>query len=280
MTKPKVTLLNLFVGATCFVVAGSTSLDLLGFLAFLLVGYLTVGGCGALNCFYDRDLDRLMTRTSKRALPSGRVQPSAALIFALASILSGLMITYFWFGLLTLAFVMSGMLFYLVIYTLWLKRTSRWSVVIGAAAGSFAAFSGWTATGSTVALTPILVGLLDFLWTPGHLWGLAMKRVDEYAAARVPMLPNVSGFRNASRLIAVFNILTVGVSIAPWAIGITGSIYLLVAIVAGSGLLVTSLRLLKLPSRKNGLRLFLFSIPYLASLMIALIADKWIFLVT
>ena len=183
LTKPKVTLLNLLVGVTCFILAAYPTLDWLKLAAFSLVGYLAAGGCGVLNSVYDRDVDKLMIRTSKRAIPAGHITKNKALTFGIAMIAVSFVSSYYFFNPLTFLMLALGLVFYLLVYTIWLKRASPWNVVIGGFAGCFAALSGWTAAVNTISLVPLLVSTLDFLWTPGHLWGLAMKKMKEYKSS-------------------------------------------------------------------------------------------------
>ena len=200
LTKPKVTLLNLLVGVTCFLLAAYPTVDWLKLVAFAIVGYLAAGGCGVLNSVYDRDVDKLMARTSKRAIPAGYITTSRALTFGTALIGASFAFSYFFFNPLTFLMLALGLVFYLLIYTVWLKRTSPWNVVIGGFAGCFAGFAGWAAAAGTLSLTALLVGALDFLWTPGHLWGLAIKKMKEYKSAGIPMLPVKVGLNKAHRL--------------------------------------------------------------------------------
>ena len=278
LTKPKVTLLNLLVGVTCFLLAAYPTVDWLKLAAFSIVGYLAAGGCGVLNSVYDRDVDKLMTRTSKRAIPSGYITPTKALTFGTALIASSFAFSYFFFNPLTFLMLALGLVFYLAIYTVWLKRTSPWNVVIGGFAGCFAGFAGWAAAAGTLSLTALLVGALDFLWTPGHLWGLAMKKIREYKTAGIPMLPVKVGLSKAALVVFVLNVVTVAFSFLFPLLGLTGAIYLGFAIFAGSGFLFQNRGLLFSASEANGFKAFIASMPYLALLMIGLILDK-IFLI-
>jgi protoheme IX farnesyltransferase len=277
LTKPKVTLLNLFVGATCFVLASFPNIDLFNLGLFCLVGYLAAGGCGVLNSVYDQDIDRQMERTSRRAIPSGLIKPSKGLIFGTAILATSFILSYYAFNLLTFIMVGLGAAFYLVIYTVWLKRISPWNVVIGGCAGCFAALSGWTAAVNTLSLLPLAVAMLDFLWTPGHLWGLAIKKVREYKSAGIPMLPVTAGINKASRIIFSLNVLTVVFSLFPIVL-LTGPVYLVVALLAGAVFIHQNRGLITSPNGENGFKVFLASMPYLACLMIALILDKIFFI--
>jgi protoheme IX farnesyltransferase len=183
-------------------------------------------------------------------------------------------ISYFFFNPLTAAMVGTGAVFYLIIYTVWLKRISPWNVVIGGFAGCFAGLSGWTAAVNTLSLMPFLIAMLDFLWTPGHLWGLAIKKIREYKNAGIPMLPVKVGISRASKVVFFLNILTVAFSLLLPLLQLTGTIYLAVALVAGSGFLYQNRGLIFSASEANGFKVFLVSMPYLACLMSGLIVDK------
>jgi len=274
LTKPKVTALNVLVGMTCFVLSQLPRIDWFSLALFGIAAYLAVGGCGALNSYYDRDLDNLMSRTSRRAIPSGAIAPRNALLYGLLMIAFGLCLTYLVFDRFTFVLVSIGAFVYLFVYTLWLKRRSHWNVVIGGVSGSFAALSGWAATGNVISLAPVLVALLDFLWTPGHLWGLAIARVKEYSRAGVPMLPVTVGLGKASQYVFSFNVFTLSSSLLFPFLGLTGPVYSVIAASAGVLLLWRSWKLMKSPSEIHGLRLFMLSVIYLSCIMGALIVDK------
>jgi protoheme IX farnesyltransferase len=190
----------------------------------------------------------------------------------------GLTMTYLIFGLETLLMVSLGSFFYLFIYTIWLKRRSKWNVALGAVSGGLAALAGWTATGSPLSATPVLLGLLDFLWTPGHLWSLAMRRVREYTNAKIPMMPVVSGLRQTSWYVFTFNLATVAFSFSFVMLGITGLLYIIMATIAGFLLLRYSTLLLKEPSENRGGEQYFASMPYLAIILLALLFDRLLYL--
>jgi protoheme IX farnesyltransferase len=278
LTKPKVTFLNLLVGGTCFTLAAFPSVNLLRLAIFTLAGYLACGGCGALNCVYDQDTDRKMQRTSSRAIPSGVISLRNSLIFGSLLTAAGIGISYFFFNALTALMVTMGAAFYLLIYTVLLKRTTSWNVVIGGTAGCFAALSGWTAASNTVSLLPLLISSVDFLWTPGHLWGLAMKKVQEYREARIPMLPVRSGLKKAAQVIFLFNVAVVAFSLLLPALGLAGLLYFGIAVSAGTWFMLENRKLLFFPSKDQGFKIFLTSMPYLTCLMVGLLIDKIWFL--
>jgi heme o synthase len=280
LTKPKVTLLNLLVGATCFVLAAFPAVNWVSLGVFCLAGYLACGGCGALNCVYDQDTDKLMQRTNKRAIPSGAVSRRSALLFGAVLTGTGIGISVFFFNLLTALMMTLGTAFYLVVYTIMLKRASSLNVVIGGLAGCFAALSGWTAAANSLSLLPLLVSSVDFFWTPGHLWGLAMKKVKEYKAAGIPMLPVTAGLKKAAQTTFAFNVVAIAFSLTMPALGLAGFLYASIAACAAIWFTFESRRLLASPSEKMGFRVFLVSMPYLAVLMTGLLADKLFFIAT
>jgi protoheme IX farnesyltransferase len=277
VTKPKVTILNILVSVIAFIMAPSQT-NWLSLLVFCLAAYLVVGGCGALNCYLDRDIDAVMDRTSHRAIPRKILSPSNVLSFGLALMSIGLTMTYLIFGLETLLMVSLGSFFYLFVYTIWLKRRSKWNVALGAVSGGLAALAGWTATGSPLSATPVLLGLLDFLWTPGHLWSLAMRRVREYTNAKIPMMPVVSGLRQTSWYVFTFNLATVAFSFSFVMLGITGLLYIIMATIAGFLLLRYSTLLLKEPSENRGGEQYFASMLYLAIILLALLFDRLLYL--
>ncbi len=277
MTKPKVTLLNLFVGAVCFVLATFPTIEVSRLLVFIIAGYMTAGGCGVLNCVYDCNLDKLMTRTSARAIPAGFVTPRNALIFGSVMTVAGFTFSYFALNGLTALMMVLGAFFYVFVYTIVLKRASSWNVVIGGFAGCFAALSGWTAAVNGVSLLPLLVSALDFLWTPGHLWGLAIRKVTEYSKARIPMLPVAVGIPRASQIVLLFNALTVVSSLLLPLFCLAGLSYAVIAALAGAWFLFENGRLIAFPSETRGFRVFLASMSYLAIIMTGLILDKILF---
>jgi len=274
LTKPKVTLLNLFVGVTCFVLAAFPQVTWFKLALFCADGYLAAGGCGVFNSFYDRDIDKLMPRTSKRAIPAGQVTSNQALALGTAMISASFALSYFLFNPLTLLMVILGIVFYLIIYTVWLKRISPWNVVIGGFAGCFAGLAGWTAAANTLSAMPFLIATLDFLWTPGHLWALAIKKVREYKNAGVPMLPVKFGVVKASHVVFGLNVLTVAFSFLIPIFNLAGIVYASVALVAGGAFLFQNRGLLSANQEMYGFKVFMASMPYLACLMIGLIIDK------
>jgi protoheme IX farnesyltransferase len=189
-------------------------------------------------------------------------------------IASSITAAYVYFNALTALMLILGAAFSLYIYTVWLKRITPWNVVIGGFAGCFAALSGWTAAVNMLSGMPMLIALLDFLWTPGHLWGLAIKKIKEYRAAGVPMLPVKVGIHKASKVVFWLNVGTVATSLLFSLLQLSGAIYIAVALAAGAIFLFRNRGLLTSPSEAYGFQVFAASMPYLMCLMLGLIIDK------
>ncbi|NLZ29208.1 MAG: protoheme IX farnesyltransferase [Methanomicrobiales archaeon] len=271
LTKPKVVLLNLLVGLVSFVLAAPVPPPI-PLCIFLVTGYLAAGGCGAINCWYDRDIDRLMARTSERAIPREVLSPRQVLLFGSALLTAGLLAAAWTLPGPTALMMAAGAGTYLIVYTVWLKRTSPLNVVLGGAAVCFAAFAGWTAAGAPFpALTPVMIALLGFFWTPGHFWALAVYRDGDYRLARIPMLPARAGRYPAARAIYAWNVATVGLTLLIPVLTAIDRLTLVIMVPAGLLLLHLSRGLLRSPSDDGAVRLFSFSIAYLLSVLLALL---------
>lgn len=271
LTKPKVQSLLLLTTVATMLVAGSPSIELI--VATCIGGYLSAGGAGAINHYFDRDLDALMARTADRPIPSGRMAPHTALRFGCALAV----LSVIWLALLVnpLAAALSfcGFAGYVGVYTVWLKRRSVQNIVIGGAAGAVPPLVGWAAvTGGLDGLALYLFAIV-FMWTPAHFWALALLMKDEYAAVGVPMLPVVRGEHETRKQIVLYAVLTYAVSQLPFSGGSFGAIYLVVSLALGAALIGGAVRLLRHPSRGAALQLYLFSMLYLALLFGAMVAD-------
>jgi len=233
------------------------------------------GGAGALNMWYEADLDAAMTRTAGRPLPRGRVSRSEALAFGLALAAAGVAVL----GLVNLpaaALLASTVFFYVVIYTMWLKRRTPQNIVIGGAAGALPPVIGWVAATGAVGLEPLLLFLIIMLWTPPHFWALSLDRVGEYARAGIPMLPVVAGAAATKRQILAYSAMLATASLLPFALGFTGVLYGAVACSCGAALLHRAIRLYTGSTDSEARlarRLFAFSILYLFLLFSGLLAD-------
>ncbi len=281
LTKPRVMSLVVFTGLCGLLAAPGSVHPVLGFAAVLCIA-LGAGAAGALNQWYEADLDAKMKRTANRPLPAGRMTRQTALHFgvglgAFSVILMGLAT-----NTLAAAILAASILFYVLVYTVWLKRRTAQNIVIGGAAGAFPPLIGWVAATGDVSTLPVLLFAIIFLWTPPHFWALSLFVKSDYANAGVPMLPVVAGVTTTRRHIALYTLPMVAAAIAPWVLGLTGWIYGASAIALNAVFLLLALAVLanratEPAGMKSEKRLFAYSIVYLFALFGALVADRWIF---
>jgi heme o synthase len=274
LTKPRVISLLLLTTLAAMLLA-APGLPALGTILFtLLGGYLAAGGAGALNCCLDSDIDAAMARTRRRPLPAQRLARSQALVFGLVLSLASFLV--FWLGTNLLAAVLaaSGILFYVLVYTWWLKRRTPQNIVIGGAAGAIPPLVGWAAASASLSPHALLLFAIIFVWTPPHFWALALVRQEDYARAGVPMLPVVAGAGVARRQILAYSCVLVALSLAPTLLGYQGFLSGLAAALLGVWLLYHAVRLLRQPQPAVAWRLYRFSLLYLALLFASMAADK------
>jgi len=238
-------------------------------LAVLVGGTLAAGGAHAINCWFDRDIDAEMSRTRRRPVPGGRIPAWHALAIGVALNALAFVVLWRWANALAAALALAGALIYIFVYTIWLKRSTPLNIVIGGAAGAVPPLVGWAAAAGTLDLTALSLFAVIVFWTPPHFWALAQVIKADYARARIPMLPVVSGERSAKRQSVLYALLTGGVSMVPFFTGRAGSIYLAGAIVLGLGLV--AITVLDLAGRRWTRRVFTYSIVYVA-LLFALFA--------
>ncbi|UHD47348.1 heme o synthase [Aureimonas altamirensis] len=276
LLKPSVMSLVMLTAVTGFVLAPGSIHPFLGLVSLLAIA-VGAGASGALNMWYDADIDRLMARTAKRPVPRGRIQPEGALAFGLSlSILSVLTLGLVanWFAAAFLAFTI---FFYAVIYTMWLKRRTAQNIVIGGAAGAFPPMVGWAVVTGGVSLESFVLFLIIFLWTPPHFWALALFKVKEYGAAGIPMLPNVAGRASTRRQIFLYSLVLAPCGVAPWLLGFSGPIYGLVSVLLGANFLRHAYAVLRMSDDDTAMlpakKLFGFSIVYLFALFALLLAE-------
>lgn len=241
-------------------------------LFLFIAGTLASMGSSALNHYYDRDIDSLMSRTSKRPIPSGRLSANSALAYGLALSIASVVIAYFTLNPIATAFIALGIFFYVIIYTAWLKRSNASNIVIGGFAGSCASYAGWATATGTLDLLGFLVGLLVFIWTPSHFWCLAIKSKEEYASARIPMLPVLVGDSAAAKYVLINTLVLVPFSIMLYFFGL-GLLYLIIASISGAMMLVYNFMLIKNPSKNVAWKTYKVSSPYLAIIFLALMFD-------
>jgi len=271
LTKPKVQTLLLFTTVTTMEIAGSPpawkiALTCVG-------GYLSAGGAGAVNHYYDRDIDANMKRTASRPVPAGRIAPNAALLFGLVLAAASFVLMATTINLVAASLALAGFAGYVGVYTIWLKRRTPQNIVIGGAAGAVPPLVAWAATRGTVSWTAVYLFAIVFYWTPPHFWALSLLMKDEYAKVSVPMMPVVRGERETRRQILLYTLLLYAISQLPFCAGALGVMYLAGSIPLGLVFVGGALYLYRHPSRRTALRLYLYSLAYLALLFVAMVAD-------
>ena len=277
--KPRVMLLAVFTAVVGLVIAPGHLDPLLGAIAILAIA-AGAGAAGVLNMWYDADIDAVMTRTARRPIPRGKISRAEALAFGLVLAGGAVAVLALALNVKAAALLAFTIFFYVVVYTIWLKRSTPQNIVIGGAAGALPPVIGWAAATGDIGLEPLILFLIVFLWTPPHFWALSLNRAHEYARAGVPMLPVVAGRAATTRQILVYSLLLVPVSMLPWALGFAGAIYGAVAAVSGTILvaLAVQLRRSRGANRRAAHRLFAFSIFYLFGLFATLLVsngDLW-----
>ncbi|MBP2291961.1 heme o synthase [Azospirillum rugosum] len=272
LLKPRVMSLVVFTGLAGIVVAPGHMHPVLAAVAVLCIA-VGAGASGAINMWYDRDIDAIMSRTAKRPIPSGRVEPDNALAFgvilaAASVVVMGLAVN--WVAAALLALTVG---FYVFVYTMWLKRRTPQNIVIGGAAGAFPPMIGWAAVTGGVELPSILLFLLIFLWTPPHFWALALFRNGDYTRAGVPMMPVVAGPEATKRQMLLYTLVLLPVAAAPYAVGIGGLAYLIGSSLLGLLFVLCAVRVLRATDDKPAKQMFGFSILYLFLLFALLVGE-------
>jgi protoheme IX farnesyltransferase len=275
LTKPRViSLLLLTAVAPMFITSRGIPPAML--VVWVLVGgFLMAGGANAINMWVDRDVDTVMTRTRLRPVPSGRLAPAVALGFGL--VLGATAFVVFWRLVNPLAawLALGGLLFYVFIYTLWLKRSTPLNIVIGGAAGAFPPLVGWAAVTGQLDLAALYLFAIVFYWTPPHFWALALIKKDEYARAGVPMLPVVKGVHHTKLQMLGYTVMLVPLTVLPWLSGNQGALYALAAVLLGGRLLWYCIQLLREPDvTPTAWRMYKYSLLYLALLFVAMGVDR------
>ncbi len=274
LMKPHVTvlLLGTTVAAMAIAAQGLPPLGLV--LATLLGGAMAAGSANCINCYIDRDIDQIMGRTQRRSLPAGKVQPTQALIFGITLGVGSFIILAVFVNLLSAVLACSAILFYVFVYTIWLKRSSAQNIVIGGAAGAVPVLVGWAAVTHTITLPAIWLFAIIFYWTPPHFWALSLLIQKDYEKASIPMMPVVMGERETRKQIFLYSLLLLAVTLILFAMRAMGYFYLFVAIVLGGILLYMSIRLLRDKSKKWARTLFWYSNCYLALIFAAMVVDR------
>jgi heme o synthase len=271
LTKPKVqSLLLLTTVTTMYVAATPTPLRVA---LTCLGGYLSAGGAGAINHYWDRDIDGRMSRTADRPIPSGRVSPAAALRFGILLAIASVLVLGTTVNWLAAGLSFCGFVGYVGVYTIWLKRRTPQNIVIGGAAGAVPPLVGWAAATGHLAWTAVFLFAIVFYWTPPHFWALSLLMKDEYAKVDVPMMPVVRGEPETRRQILLYSILLVAVTQLPFCANELGGVYLAASMLLGVGFIYAAVRLYRRADRRSALQLYLFSLAYLALLFGSMVLD-------
>jgi protoheme IX farnesyltransferase len=280
LTKPRVMSLVVFTGLAGLLLAPELPPFALSFTAILCIA-LGAGACGALNQWYEAEIDAKMRRTAKRPLPAGRMDRQSALHFGVGLAFFSVILMGLATNWLAAIFLTASILFYVLIYTVWLKPRTAQNIVIGGAAGAFPPLIGWVAATGHISALPLLLFAIIFLWTPPHFWALSLFVRSDYAAAGIPMLPVVAGFESTRRQIFLYSLPMAAAAIAPWALGLAGAAYGVSAAVLSFVFLVLAGRVVtnratepaQMDAEKH---LFAYSVFYLFALFTVLVADQWI----
>lgn len=273
LMKPRIIELLLVTTVPVQIVAADGLPSLWLVLTTVVGGTLAAGGAHAINMYVDRDIDRLMARTQHRPLVTGVIEPRNALVFAVALEIAAFVLLWTTVNLLSAVLAVAACLFYVFVYTIWLKRTSRQNIVIGGAAGAVPVLIGWSSVTGTLDWAPLILFAVIFTWTPPHFWALAMKYRDDYAAAEVPMLPVVADPRTTGHQIIAYTVVTWALTLAFAPAAGMGALYVVAAVVLGAVFTVEAVRLHRDQSPKQAMRLFGWSITYVSLLFGAMALD-------
>jgi protoheme IX farnesyltransferase len=274
LMKPRVMSLVVFTAFVGLLIAPGHLHPVIAFTALLCIA-VGAGAAGTLNMWYDADIDERMTRTAARPIPAGRVAPGEALAFGITLAVFAVVVLGLLVNIVAAALLALTIAFYVLIYTMWLKRSTPQNIVIGGAAGALPPMIGWAAATGGVAIEPILLFLIIFFWTPPHFWALSLYRTEDYARAGVPMLPVVAGEAETRRQILLYSLVLAPLGVAPWFLGYTGPLYGVIAVTAGAVIVALALRV---RGERNGhaasKQMFAFSILYLFLLFAMLLVDR------
>jgi heme o synthase len=274
LLKPRVMSLVVFTALVGLLIAPGHLHPVIAFTALLCIA-VGAGAAGALNMWYDADIDAKMSRTAARPIPTGRIQPREALAFGITLAVFSVVVLGLLVNVVAASLLAATIAFYVLIYTMWLKRSTPQNIVIGGAAGALPPVIGWAAVTGNVSFEPVLLFLIIFFWTPPHFWALSLYRRDDYAHAGIPMLPVVAGEAETRRHILLYSLLLAPLGTAPWLLGYAGPLYGAIAVVCGGILLFLALLVHgETGGYRRSKQLFGFSILYLFVLFAALLADR------
>jgi len=275
ISKPRIIVLLVITAVTSMYAASKLigpELDTLGLVHIIIAGSLASAGSSALNHYYDRDLDLKMKRTSTRPIPSGRIKPSHVFAYGLAVSCASVIYAYFTLNPVATFFIALGIFFYVIVYTVWLKRLNSSNIVIGGFAGSAASMAGWAAATGSMDILGFLVGMLVFVWTPSHFWCLAMKLKDDYKEAEIPMLPVVIGMQKTSKYILANTVILLPYSLMLYAFGM-GIVYTIIAVFSGGLMLAYHYKLTKNPTPDFAWKAYKVTAPYLTIIFVGIALD-------
>ncbi len=275
ISKPRIVVLLVITAVTSMYAASKLigpELDYLALLHIIIAGTLASAGSSALNHYYDKDIDPLMKRTSTRPIPSGRMKAKHVLAYGFGVSAASVIYAAFTLNLVTTFFIALGIFFYIVVYTIWLKRRNASNIVIGGLAGSAASWAGWSAATGSMDILGFLVGFLVFVWTPSHFWCLAMKIRDDYAEAKIPMLPVLIGMQKTSNYILVNTAILLPYSLMLYAFGL-GIVYLIIATISGGLMLAYHYKLTKNPTSEFAWKAYKVTAPYLTIILLGVALD-------
>jgi len=275
ISKPRIIVLLVITAVTSMYAASKLigpELHYVDLLHIIIAGTLASAGSSALNHYYDKDVDPKMKRTSTRPIPSGRMKAQHVLIYGLGVSIASVVYAAVALNLITTFFIALGIFFYVVIYTIWLKRLNPSNIVIGGFAGSAASMAGWAAATGSMDILGFLVGFLVFVWTPSHFWCLAMKLRDDYAEAKIPMLPVLVGMQKTSNYILISTAILLPYSLMLYAFGL-GIVYTIIAVIFGSLMLVYHYKLTKNPTSEFAWKAYKVTAPYLTIIFVAIALD-------
>jgi protoheme IX farnesyltransferase len=274
LMKPHVTVLLLGVTLASMAIAQGGFPPWQLVITTLFGGACAAGSANAINCYFDRDIDQVMSRTRRRSLPAGRIPPTHALIFGVALAVISFVDFALFVNLLSAMLALAGILFYIFVYTLWLKRSSTQNIVIGGAAGAVPPLVGWAAVTHTIGLPAIWLFAIIFYWTPPHFWALALLIKNDYARAHIPMMPVVLGEKETKRQILLYTLLLIAVTLVLFSTQAMGYVYLAAALSLGAGFLYLAIRVLRDETKRWARTLFWYSNCYLALLFALMVIDR------
>ena len=276
LTKPRIIELLLITTIPTMVLARSGWPSVALMAITMLGGTLAAGGANAINMFIDRDIDKLMVRTQGRPLVTGAITPKSALVFAITLEVVAFAVLAVGANLLAACLALSATLFYVFVYSMWLKRSSKHNIVIGGAAGAVPVLVGWAAVTNSLSWTPVILFLVIFFWTPPHFWALAIRHTDDYRAAGVPMLPVVASLQETIRSMSIYSVVLLATTLVLIPVAGMGWVYGTTAIVFGVAFVIGTMRLGRDPSAARSMRLFSFSISYVSVLFVAVTIDVFV----